>query len=166
MPSNLKRQELLTKIRTAVADEFRANGSVLEKDMTDRICEAEKKTITSLGLELARRAVSSMVVGQINSWVTLSLAGEAQMSLPGIPEDIASELPPTITVKVAGKGTRYVAISHATIGELRQYEAMLAEQIENDRRKHRAIRYVVTKCAGEDDDMLVSEYFKTETVVF
>lgn len=164
MPSNLKRQELLTKVRNAVTAEFKATGQVLRSKLTDEICESEKDTIIEIGVELAKRSVSDMILGQINSWTTLSMAGEAQLALPGIPVDIASELPPTITVRLSGEETRHVAISHATVGEMRAYEAMLAEQIKKDQRKHKAVRYVVSKCTEEHDDTLITAVFTTEKV--
>ena len=163
MPSNLKRQELLTFVRNRVASELREHGELIIGPTTDAICAEQRKLISDLGEELARASVSRMVRGQVGSWATIALIGAGQLSLFGIPDDILSEMPPTITVPDESGDVKHVALSRATTGQLRAYERMLGKQIKDDQRKHRAVRYVVSKCASLGDDVALVDAFAPVT---
>lgn len=159
MRSSLKRKELRTRVREKVTAELTATGEVVVGVLTQTICVEQKTLIAEIGEELARASVARMVRGQLNSWATIALVGSGQMTLFGVPDDILAELPPTITVPVENDEPKHVALPCASVGELRAYECLLAEQIIADQRKHRAVRYVVTKCKGAPDDLKLTAAF-------
>lgn len=62
--------------------------------------------------------------------------------------------------------TAVFVATDATVGEIRAYEEALSRQISEDQSKHFAVRRLVAKCAGEEDDMLVKAAFTPTPMPF
>jgi hypothetical protein len=159
MASDLSELKLNELVRDAITAELKAKGETTP-GMIPRIIRAKYPEIASQYAEdLFDGAVSRKAAGQLKSWFAVSLSGETQLSLPGIPADVLAEIPPTITVPDGKNEPRHVLLSRVTVGEFKAWERMLADQIKADQRKHRAARFIVSKVKDLPDDAKLSEAF-------
>lgn len=159
MPSDLQEKKLTALVKDVVAAELNANGETKPGAIAPLLRAKFPDIATKYAESLFDGAVSRMAHGQLKSWFSVSLAGETQMALPGIPADVLAEIPPTITVPDGKNEPRHVLLSRVTVGEFRSWEKMLAEQIKNDQRKHRAARFIVSRVKEFDDDIKLSDAF-------
>lgn len=159
MTSDLADKKIAALISEAIAAELKANGETKAGAIGPLIRAKYPDAAATYGEQLFDGAIARKAAAQLKSWFTVSLAGETQMSLPGIPADVLSEIPPTITVPDGKNEPRHVLLSRVTVGEFRAWEKMLAKQIEDDKRKHKAARYIVAKIKGLPDDVCLHAAF-------
>lgn len=153
MSRNLAETKIAELVAEAIASELKANGETRAGAIGPLIRAKYPDAAATYGEQLFDGAVARKASAQLKSWFTVSLAGETQLSLPGIPVDVLSEIPPTITVPDGKNDPRHVLLSRVTVGEFRAWERMLAKQIEDDKRRHKAARYIVSKVKGLPDEV-------------
>lgn len=159
MTSNLADKKLTNLVSEFLSAELKANGETKPGAIGPLIRAKYPEAAATYAEELFDGTVSRKAAAQLKSWFTVSLAGETQLSLPGIPGDVLAEIPPTITVPDGKNEPRHVLLSRVTVGEFRAWEQMLAKQIEDDKRKHKAARYIVAKIKHLPDDASLREAF-------
>jgi len=159
MASELEDKKIATLISEAIAAELKAHGETKAGAIGPLIRTKYPDAAATYGEQLFDGAIARKASAQLKSWFTVSLAGETTLWLPGIPEDVLSEIPPTITVPDGKTEPRHVLLSRVTVGEFRAWEKMLAKQIEDDKRRHKAARYIVAKIKSLPDDVSLQDAF-------
>ncbi|PSJ60782.1 hypothetical protein [Pseudaminobacter soli (ex Li et al. 2025)] len=159
MASELADKKVAELISEFISAELKAHGETKPGAIGPLIRAKYPEAAATYAAELFDGTVSRKAAAQLKSWFTVSLAGETQLFLPGIPVDVLAEIPPTITVPDGKNEPRHVLLSRVTVGEFRAWEQMLFKQIEDDKRKHKAARYIVAKISGLPDDAYLREAF-------
>ncbi len=137
----------LTQLREAVRDEiaqsFNALGFAKPRDIARHVCAAHPKNISSIGWRLAEDALTDLARRELKN-ATHGRESPSQMILPGVPEALAIQLPPAISIPGGDDGDDesviYKPLAQATLAELEAHLNLLSTQIAADTRRHRALK--------------------------
>lgn len=161
----------LTSLRLAVRDEivhaFEVLGFAKPRDIARLVCAAHPDNITAIGGRLAEDALTGIARRELKH-STQGRESPSQMRLPGVPEALASQLPPAISIPGYDpgddEGVIYKPLVHATLAELEAHLAMLSTQITADTRRHRALKELrdLALAAGATADSLVLDTLSME----
>lgn len=160
MPQSLDSRRLNAITKSSIAL-LLASGGATRRQVIDSVVEQNGELLSRIGKELARRAVGSIVDKQFAEWSVVSDQGEQPM-LPGIPQHIASNLPPLIVVASEGEETKHILLDRASVGQLRSYKRMLGEHRAAVGRSDDAVGFLVLRCVAADDDEKLLDALRRE----
>lgn len=137
----------LTQLRKAVRDEiaqsFKAVGFAKPRDIARQVCAAHPKNTSSIGGRLAEDALTDLARRELKN-ATHGRESPSQMVLPGVPEALAIQLPPAISIpcgdEIDDDSVIYKPLAQATLAELEAHLKLLSTQIAADTRRHRALK--------------------------
>jgi len=140
------RNPTLTHLREAVRNEitqsFDSFGFAKPRDIAKLVCTANPESIAAIGAQLAENAITDVARRELKN-STKSCESSMQLLLPGVPEVMARLLPPAISIPCEGdsndEGVIYKPLAKVTFGELGAHLDMLADQIQADISRHRAL---------------------------
>jgi hypothetical protein len=161
---SLDSSKLRTIIRGSIATTLDRDGYVRPREIVHTILNEHKTLLNRLADTMKAKAVAQIVQDELRQWRVLKSEGETLFRFAGLPENIVSDLPPTITVPVENEAPIHVVLTKAKIGQLRAYARLLGDQIRADQRNHRAVQFLVT--LGEDfpDETPLREIFPSSSM--
>lgn len=141
------RNTILTALREAVRGEiaqaFETTGFAKPRHIARLVCATHPDDIQAIGEQLAEDALTKVARDELKK----SLQGRdspLQMCLPGLPETLASQLPPAISIPVGEKDVDdeviYKPLARATLADVEAHLELLSSQITADVRRHRALK--------------------------
>ncbi|QKE40334.1 MAG: hypothetical protein HO274_02555 [Ferrovum myxofaciens] len=137
----------LTRLREAVraeiAQAFKSVGFARPRDIARQVCADHPENISALGGRLAEDALTDLARRELKHNCQ-QRESPSQMTLPGVPEALASQLPPAISIPAGAdgddEGVIYKPLVQATLAELEAHLTLLSTQIAADTHRHRALK--------------------------
>ncbi|WP_297476468.1 hypothetical protein [Ferrovum sp.] len=130
-------------VRAEIAQAFKAVGFAKPRDIARHVCAAHSENISALGGRLAEDALTDLARRELKH-NTQQRESPSQMRLPGVPEALACQLPPAISIPGGDdgddEGVIYKPLALATLLELEAHLILLSGQITADTRRHRALK--------------------------
>ncbi|WP_297479097.1 hypothetical protein [Ferrovum sp.] len=135
--------QLREAVRTEIARAFKAAGFARPRDIARQVCAAHPENISALGGRLAEDALTDLARRELKH-NTQQRESPSQMGLPGVPEALAIQLPPAISIPAGAdgddEGVIYKPLVQATLAELEAHLTLLSTQIAADTHRHRALK--------------------------
>lgn len=156
---------ILTGLRQAVRDEiahaFAVTGFATPRAVARLVCTSHPDEIRVVGTRLAEDALTQIARREFKQ--RTHSPGSDQLQLPHLPDHIVDALPPAISVPVPVRdpddeeGVIYKPLAQATLADIEAHLTLLADQIQADTRRHRALKELrdLAVAAGADSESLV-----------
>jgi len=134
-------------VRSEIAHAFAVTGHAKPRDIARLVCTTHPGDIHAIGTRLAEDALTDIARHELKK-NTQGRDLVSQMQLPGVPQSLAIQLPPAISIPVAGHpglpddedAVIYKPLASATLADVEAHLGLLATQINADTRRYRALK--------------------------
>lgn len=159
-PSAVERMKLAQlcdeAIERLLASTHRKKVGIRPNQVADEVERLHPHLLSEFGRRMARAHLVRIASDRLrNGEATLRAARTSTLVLPGIDESILANLPPLITIG-KGKEKRHKPITHATVGETRQYKELLESQLAADKLRYEAVAFICRLIEDQPDKMLLT----------